>query len=111
MWLRGHSTSFQCILTAPRFVLLAADELLGSRAMCALGVVDFLEAVVRLADSLRFPSRQQLKRHNVKVSLTIFTVGEWSGTLAEQRAGQAELFLSKTVAWESSAFGRPKLQL
>ena len=68
MWLRGHSTSFQCILTAPRFVLLAADELLGSRAMCALGVVDFLEAVVRAPDlpnSLRFPSRQQL-RHTVR---------------------------------------------
>jgi hypothetical protein len=55
MWLRGHSTSFQCILTAPRFVLLAADELLGSRAMCALGVVDFLEAVVRLAELAAFP--------------------------------------------------------
>ena len=45
---------------------MTVDEVLDRANMCALGPADFLEALVRLVESQRFPSREQLRKHDVK---------------------------------------------
>jgi hypothetical protein len=47
-------------------VPMPVDEVLDRATMCALRPVDFLEALLRLVESQRFPSRKQLRQHDVK---------------------------------------------
>jgi hypothetical protein len=63
-------------------VPMPVDEVLDRAAMCALRPVDFLEALVRLVASQRFPSRVQLRRHDVKREQPRGSIMEYQWLLA-----------------------------